>query len=97
MSGFFFKRFHKLRCKYARVFGYDPDAKGNTSTSSEEDESINRWGWQLVIFRICGWNLAQEREILNMNCQDFLNRLSMELEIEDYKESIQKKQQNRLH
>lgn len=32
-----------------------------------------------------------------MNVVDFLNTLSMEIELEDYKEELNRKQQNRLH
>lgn len=58
---------------------------------------MNRFGWHAVIFRIAGWNIPLKKEIMKMNCVEFLDNLSMEIEIEDYKEEIMKKQQNRLH
>jgi hypothetical protein len=51
----------------------------------------------LTIFNICGWNLQQRRDILNMATIDFLNNLSMEMELNDYRKELQKKAQNRLH
>jgi hypothetical protein len=97
MLTFFFKCFHELRSKFARVFGDHTGAQEDDNGDSKTDEGIGRWGWQLVLFRICGWNLAQRREILNMATIQFLNMLSMEIEYNDYQEELQKKAQNRLH